>query len=598
VSDTCANDATKDASGPALRQFVLEKPADAPWDVDSTEIVPDDVQRIQSAVMTACNRGVDVVLLTGGTGFGTRDLTPEAVSAILEKQAPGLVVAMLVESLKITPFAVLSRPVAGIIGRSIVITLPGSPKAAKENLAAIWPALGHAVDLVRGGKGEATHQKMQSTTVSCPHKSYPLHQPLARRPRQSTFGIISVKDAHRLIFARTKPLGIETRSVNEKLVGYVCAETVNAKENVPAFRASIVDGYAMHAPDGAGVYPVAQAVLTGSVGTTLAPGTIARVNTGAPIPDGADGVVMVEYTTVAKSSRDGKHEESIEIHEAIRAGDNIREVGSDCTAGTAILEKGELVTLVGGEVGILTSVGISELKVYKKPKVGVLSTGSEIVNVGQELQLGQVRDSNRPTLLAAISSCGFEALDCGIVSDDEASIQKRLESALETCDVLITTGGVSMGEADLLKPIIEHKLGGSIHFGRVQMKPGKPTTFATVGSKPIFALPGNPVSAIVTFFVFVLPGLKQMAGYSQVLPSTIQATIDCDYELDARPEYVRAYVSWKNNGFMANVTGNQRSSRMLSMKGANALLQLPGSTNTVKQLSAGTLVDAFLISHA
>ncbi len=609
VSDSCSQAPSQDASGPLLRSLITKQTIGDEWDIVLAEIVPDDVERIQTIVKKACDDlQVDVVLTTGGTGFGNRDVTPESVTPLLHKQAPGFVVAMLTESLKVTPFAMLARPVAGVRGHSIIITLPGSPKGAKENLLAIWPTLGHAIELARGGKGEATHAQMaqpnnfqpsKSGRHSCPHKSYPLNQPMARRPRESPFEIVSVDVAHALILKFTNHQSTRLRPTQESLVGYVCAEDVVAMENVPAFRASIVDGYALHSSSGPGVYPIARAILAGSLDSEPLPtGTISRINTGAPVPDGADAVVMVEYTTLVQSSPDGKHEESIEIHESVKAGENIRETGSDCAAGTMVFAKGDVFTLAGGEVGILASIGNPPFQVYNKPKVGVMSTGTELVNFEHDGQLkrGQVRDSNRPTLLAAIESCGFEAVDYGIRQDDPLDVQNGLKSAVQECDVVITTGGVSMGEADYLKQIIEQEFNGQIHFGRVHMKPGKPTTFATINDKPIFALPGNPVSAIVTFYVFVLPALRQMAGYKQVFPPTLRVKLDSNYTLDPRPEYVRAHVAWNHDAMVANITGNQRSSRLLSMKGANALLKMPAAAS-VKKVNAGDWVDAIMISN-
>merc|ERR1711939_458435 len=268
---------------------------------------------------------------------------------------------------------------------------------------------------------------------------------------------------------------------------------------------------------------------------------------------------------------------------------------------------GEGITAVGGEFGLLASVGTREVSVYQRPVIGVISTGDEIVqhNRPGELQLGEVRDTNRPTLLTAIKGSGFKAVDLGIASDKPGALEQTLRDAMRTVDVIITSGGVSMGELDLLKPTIERSLGGTIHFGRVSMKPGKPTTFATVPvknnagervSKVIFSLPGNPVSAIVTLHLFVLPSLHHAAGVAPAGLPKVQVILDHEFRLDPqRSEYHRAIVSLGKDGSMhASSTGGQRSSRVGSLKSANSLLCLPAGKET---LSKGSKIEALLMGR-
>jgi len=286
----------------------------------------------------------------------------------------------------------------------------------------------------------------------------------------------------------------------------------------------------------------------------------------------------------------------------------VREVGSDTKKGSTILYKGEQITSVGGELGVLASVGVAEALVYKRPTIGVLSTGDEIVEHSRpgELTIGEVRDCNRPTVLAVLQGWGFEAVDLGIVRDKSGQLEETLRDALRRVDVVITTGGVSMGELDLLKPTIERSLGGTIHFGRVAMKPGKPTTFATVPvksndgeriSKVIFALPGNPASAVVSLHLFVLPALHVASGISQAgqvgLPK-VTVKVAHDFSLDPkRTEYHRVIVkAGKDGGLKASSTGGQRSSRVGSLRSANALLVLPTGTETVAK---GNMLDALIM---
>jgi gephyrin len=241
--------------------------------------------------------------------------------------------------------------------------------------------------------------------------------------------MLPVNDALALIAQQTPAPIIEKVPVDMKLGGSVLAEDVQATESVPAFRASIVDGYAIRMPSSGkfekGVYPVTiiSHAQPGEV-EELKEGEIARITTGAPLPPGADAVVMVEDTELRSQTDDGTEEKMIEIlTDAIEAGENVREVGSDVKEGDTILKKGEGITVIGGEFGLLASVGTREVSIYKRPVVGVLSTGDEIIEHNRKgpLRLGEVRDTNRPTLITAVRSHRFEAIDLGIVSDKYAT---------------------------------------------------------------------------------------------------------------------------------------------------------------------------------
>lgn len=260
---------------------------------------------------------------------------------------------------------------------------------------------------------------------------------------------------------------------------------------------------------------------------------IARVATGGMVPDGANAVVMVEDTRLVDMAEDNKEEATVEILLPTSVGAMIRPVGSDCQEGELVCKKGTIFSAVGGELGVLASVGVTSVLVYRKPRLGILSTGNEVQDISmttRPLAPGEIRDSNRLTLLAAARQAGLEAVDLGIVEDRVDTLEKCLRNALVDVDMIITTGGVSMGEADYMKPLLEQKFDATIHFGRVNMKPGKPTTFATIpntfgdpaahpdngmNNKLVFALPGNPVSATVTFYLFVLPAIRQMSAIQQ-----------------------------------------------------------------------------------
>jgi gephyrin len=423
--------------------------------------------------------------------------------------------------------------------------------------------------------------------------------------------MVAVDEALELIRKHVPLPQPTTVPVNPSLVGHVLLMDVHSSHPVPAFRASIVDGYAVTAaqcgPGGKGIFPVAL-ISHASPGEAppLKDGSIARITTGAPLPKGAVAVVMVEDTSLVSKTEDGKEEATVEIlTDKIQSGQNIREVGSDIKAGTVILRKGDIISPTGGELGLLAAIGVRNAHVCRKPVIGVLSTGDEIVqhDKQEELRLGEVRDTNRPTILAALRSWGIETVDCGIARDKPAALEVVIRDSLRKVDILVTTGGVSMGELDLLKPTIERTLGGTIHFGRVAMKPGKPTTFATVPFKEsvrgdrvpkvIFSLPGNPASAMVTLHLFVLPAFRKMLGMSNMTLPKILVTLAHDINADpVRNEYHRATVTVGKDGVLyASSTGGQRSSMVGSLKSANALLCLP----LVEVLEKGAKVQAILI---
>ena len=453
--------------------------------------------------------------------------------------------------------------------------------------------------------------------------------------------MLSVDEALKLITEHTPdPIVVEV-PVTTTLVGSVVAEDIYSGEAVPAYRASIVDGYAVIAPEShttgpstKGVFPVASITHANPGGalTPLEPGTIARITTGAPLPPNANAVAMVEDTVLASSTPDGTEEATVEILTGdIKPGENVREPGSDIALGSRILQKGDLITSTGGEIGLLAATGTKTVKVYKKPCIGVLSTGDELVehNAPVTLQGGQIRDSNRPSLLSCLASWGFPTVDLGIARDTPGELEQTLRDGLRgigkvnsssSVDIIITTGGVSMGELDLLKPTIERSLGGTIHFGRVSMKPGKPTTFATIPFKPssseaqshretklIFSLPGNPASALVTLNLFVLPSLHKLCGMGMTATAAtptqtpglglplVTVTLAHPFPLDAkRTDYHRATVTASRAGgrLYASSTGGQRSSRVGSLAGANALVVLrPGSGRVEK----GGMVQALML---
>ncbi|ONK72484.1 uncharacterized protein A4U43_C04F19910 [Asparagus officinalis] len=364
------------------------------------------------------------------------------------------------------------------------------------------------------------------------------------------------------------------------------------------------DGYAVVASDGPGVYPVITESRAGNdgIGVVVTPGTVAYVTTGGPIPEGADAVVQIEDTEKVADSLNGvKH---VKILVGVPQGLDIRQVGCDIAKDTIVLKSGEQVG--NPEIGLLATVGVTVVKVYPRPTVAVLSTGDELVEPGTgTLGRGQIRDSNRSMLVAAGIQQQCKVVDLGIAPDNEEILGETLDAAIDSgIDILLTSGGVSMGDRDFVKPNLEKR--GMIHFEKINMKPGKPLTFAQIrndkGSKTIlaFGLPGNPVSCSVCFHLFAVPTIRHLSGWSNPHHQRVHACIANSIKTDPnRPEYHRAIVRWEfvtatgSPGFVAESTGQQMSSRLLSMKSANALLELPA---TGQILPAGTSVQAILIS--
>lgn len=540
----------------------------------------------------------------------------------------------------------MSRPVAGVRKQTVILTLPGSPVGAKENLQSVLKLLPHACQQAAGVDSRSLHReldkiKREAETIfpisqssfggysySCehivstvlgdeaPHEDFKSNNSALgpiNRNRISPYPMVSITEALELIKKHSfapRPVGA---TVGASLVGYVLAEDVTATEAVPAYRASTVDGYAVVAPQYdrlvKGVYTViSKSTRKFDEKVDIGAGQIARITTGAPLPKSANAVVMVENTVLRSISEDGCEEKEVEIlAHAIKEGDNVREVGSDIQIGNIILKNGEQISAAGGELGLLASIGKTNVTVYDRPIVGVLSTGDEIVEHSRtgSLKPGMVRDCNRPTIIAAVQKLGFHVVDLKIAKDNTTDLEQVLRDSFSKVDLIITTGGVSMGEHDLLKSTIERALGGTIHFGRVLMKPGKPTTFATIPvndnngeltKKLIFSLPGNPVSALVTLHIFVLPLLQIASGISPVGLPKVSVILENELSLDPqRPEFHRSIIFFGKDGLLHAIsTGGQRSSRVGSLRMANGLLLLPAGSQA---LLKGERVEALLIGN-
>jgi gephyrin len=413
---------------------------------------------------------------------------------------------------------------------------------------------------------------------------------------------ISVEEAIKRVLLNTHVLQVESLPLSPDLLGRIAAADVVARENFPPFAASIMDGYAVVGPLQPGAYPIVENIHAGAVPQVpLQSGSVAYITTGAALPAGANAVVKVEDTERTSGSAP-----EVKIKVAVEAGTFVRQIGSDIAEGEVVIRRGQL--LGPYELGLLATTGFPLVQVYRKPVIGVMSTGNELVEASATPTGSQVRDSNRLSLIAACFDRNQEVIDLGIASDSKEELRQRLLDAAARCDVVITSGGVSMGAADFVKPLLREL--GTIHFAKINMKPGKPTTFATFdhpsdgganASKRtlFFGLPGNPVSCLVTKALFVDTAVKRLQGFDSeqcLHPQLTVVLAGNNIKLDPeRPEYHRAIllnVDDKSGAVHAYSTGNQRSSRLLSMLSANALLFLPQGPGVIE---VGAQVQALLI---
>lgn len=398
--------------------------------------------------------------------------------------------------------------------------------------------------------------------------------------RESPYPMVAVAEARRIIEAHTSLLATETVDAL-RADGRVLAEDVFAPADMPDLPKSAVDGYALRAADGTAPRHVLAEITAGTAGhVQIEPGTAVRIMTGAPVPPGADAVIMVEQT----KETDGV----LQIERSLQPGESIHVVGQDLTRGTLLLPRG--TTIGFAEIGLLATVGRTHVQTFRRPVVAVLATGDEVFEPDAVPAAGGVRDSNRYALLAAARAAGCDTLSLGIARDDSTVQRTAIEYGLARADVLLTSGGVSMGTRDLIKPLLAEL--GTVHFGRVSFKPGKPTTFATIGDKIAFGLPGYPVSSLVSFEVFVRPMLRRMQGDAR--PNRPTAHVTLTHNLAAspdRPEYQRAVVSIENGRLMATTTGAQGSSRLISLRDANALLVVPPKEGSY---AAGSTLEAMI----
>jgi len=347
-------------------------------------------------------------------------------------------------------------------------------------------------------------------------------------------------------------------------------ETVNSSINVPPYTNSAMDGYAVRGADlpdhGNKRFTLTGTVMAGKpIDQIIDAGECARIMTGAKMPEGTDTVIMQEHVSV-----DGNN---INIGDQHKPGQNVRHLGEDITRGQTVLDKGKRLT--PADLGLLASLGIAKVRVSRNVRVAFFSTGDELVSVGKPLEEGQIYDSNRYTLHAMLQRFGADIVDLGVVKDDKQSIEDAFASAAQQADVLISTGGVSVGDADYVKETME-KL-GSVKFWKIAMKPGRPLAFGIINECLFFGLPGNPVSTMVTFYQFVLPALKKMQGVLET-PS-IMLQMRCTSSLRkvaGRIEYQRGVMEQTESGeLVVTAVRGQGSHILSSMSKANCFIILP-----------------------
>lgn len=386
--------------------------------------------------------------------------------------------------------------------------------------------------------------------------------------------MISEHEARQYVLERCPALDVVEAPLAEA-VGRVLAEAVAAAEDVPPFVNTAVDGYAVRAADIAAVparLKVVGEVAAGwSTDRMLGAGEAIRVMTGAPMPPGADAAVMVEDT-----ERVGDDE--VTIRKSVPVGTSVRAVGDDVPAGTQLFPAGTVVR--PAVAGVLASVNARQVRVHRVPRVAVLSTGDELVDDGSELRPGQIRESNKTMLLPLVAAAGCDVVDLGVVRDDEATLEAVLHDAAAACDAIVTSGGVSMGEYDVVKAVLSRV--ADMRWMQIAIKPAKPFAFGLLAAGerqvPVFGLPGNPVSSLVSFELFARPALRKMMGHTQLDRPTVMAVADAGLprRADGRTQYMRVTGHFGDDGrFHVASVGAQGSHQLAATSLADALSIVP-----------------------
>ena len=382
--------------------------------------------------------------------------------------------------------------------------------------------------------------------------------------------MIPLAEAQQVVIDRCGPLPT-VRLPLVAALGHVTAGAVVAAEAVPAFDNTAMDGFAVRSVDTAAAPVTLEVVGTlAAGGVPTAPvgaGQAIRIMTGAPIPPGADAVIMVERTRAL----DGGDRVVAEV--SVPVGNHVRTAGEDLEVGKVVFEPGEV--LQPAHLGVLAGLGIHAVEVVRRPRVGVMSTGDELVDGSEPLSLGQVRDSNRYSLLSLVCQAGLEGVDLGMVRDDPETIRATIARGVETCDAVLTSGGVSMGDYDCVKVVLDEM--GDMSWMQVAIKPAKPFAFGVVDGTPVFGLPGNTVSSMVSFELLARPALRRMMGHTQLHRPRVRATAAAPLRRrpDGKIHFARVVWAYGDKGYEVQSAGGQGSHQLSSLAAANGLAVLP-----------------------
>jgi molybdopterin molybdotransferase len=397
--------------------------------------------------------------------------------------------------------------------------------------------------------------------------------------------MISVEEALKTILTNFKPLGLEKINILDGR-GRVIGEDIFAPRNIPSANNSAMDGYAVRYTDTKGAtkdkplkLKIIEDIPAGKVAQKIInKGEAARIMTGAVIPEGADAVVRQEDTF-----KEGK---TVIIYTSAKKGDNIRFAGEDVHKGELVIKKGHV--LRPADIGMLAALGKAFVSVYQKPSVAIMSTGDELVDIETNPPPGKIVNSNSYSLAAQVLECGAIPVMLGISKDKKTDLQEKFKTALHS-DVIISSGGVSVGDFDFVKNVMG-EIGNAMHFWQVAMRPGKPLAFGAIEGVPLFGLPGNPVSAMVSFEQFVRPSLLKMQGHTKIFRQTIKAICAEDFQKQAGfKHFIRAIVKRDKDKYIATTTGDQGSGILKSMVTANALIVMRENETRIKNGSEVTV---------